>query len=385
MPEPPTAWISTSAICRNVGALRGCLPAGTPLCVAVKADAYGHGLEQVLPALRQAGVERLAVASLEEACDLRARGWAKPLLSLGPVLAVNTDRQRAERAAEAVAGNIACTVTTTDEARILAQAARRQHRIARVEIQVDTGMGRCGALWDKALDLVSAVASIEAICIDGVYMHFATSDEADLSFARLQLDRFIALRRQIIDLRLPVRAFHAANSAAIFRLPDSHFDLARPGLSIYGYWGGPEKERPPDLRPAMRVTARLTEVRLLASGSTVGYGCTWTAKRDSLIGTVSLGYADGYRRLLGGRAVVTLPEAASRPSVTIPVVGRVSMDQINLDLTDVPNLGVGDEVVAIDDNPSLPNSIESLARLAGTIPYEITTLIGPRVKRLSAA
>ncbi len=385
MPESATACISSGAICRNVAAVRRRLPPGTPLCVAVKADAYGHGLEQVLPALTLAGVERLGVANLEEACDLRRRGWVGPVLSLGPVLAVSSAASRTERAAEAVAGKIACTITTVDEARTLAQAARRQHRSARVEVQADTGMGRCGVLWDKTVELVSEVAAIEAVSIDGVYMHFATSDEADLAFARLQLDRFIAIRREIVELRLPVKAFHAANSAAVFRLPDSHFDLARPGLAIYGYWGGPDAERPPDLCPAMRVTARLTEVRPLAAGSPVGYGCTWTAKRGSLIGTVSVGYADGYRRLLGGRACVTLSETTGKRSTGIPVVGRVSMDQINVDLTDAPELRVGDEVVVIDDNPSSPNCVESLARLAGTIPYEITTLVGARVRRVASA
>jgi alanine racemase len=385
MPQYGTAFISTSAICRNVEAVRRRTPPKTPLCVAVKADAYGHGLDQVLPALRLAGVERLAVANLEEALGLRARGWAGPVLALGPILAAEKERERTERAAEALAGGVTATITSADEARVLAEAAGRLHRTAKVEIQVDTGMGRCGVLWQEAAGVVADIAAIQGVCIEGVYMHFATSDETDLTFARAQLDRFRTVIGQLTARALPVHAFHAANSAAVFRLPDSHFDVVRPGLCIYGYWGGPDSERPDGLRPAMRITSRVTETRHLSAGSTVGYGCTWTAKRDSLVGTVALGYADGYNRLFSNKAVLRLARTNGGMAATIPVIGRVSMDQINIDLTDAGSVGIGEEVVVVDDDPRAPNSVESLAKLAGTIPYEITTLCGQRVKRVVSA
>lgn len=380
MRAPATAYISSSAIRRNVEAIRRRIPPAAAVCVAVKADAYGHGIEQVLPALRAAGIERLAVANLAEALDLRRRGWHGPILSFGPLLAAD---HLYEQAAQTVAAAITCTITSADEARVLAKAAHRQQRLAHIEIQVDTGMGRSGVQCHEAVDTITEIAAVEGIRINGVYMHFATSDEPDLTFARTQLARFRDLIDHIVERRLPVRTFHAANSAAVFRLPDSHLDLVRPGLSIYGYWGGPESERPNDLHPAMRITSRLTEIRRLAAGSSVGYGCTWTAQRDSLIGTVSIGYADGYRRLFGNHAIVTLSKRDGTRPVAVPVVGRVSMDQINVDLTDVQSVEIGNDVIVIDDNPSAPNSVESLARLAGTIPYEITTLIGPRVRRVA--
>lgn len=383
MPEPATAYISAAAIWGNVEAVRRRIPPGTPVCVAVKADAYGHGLAQVLPALDHAGVERLAVANLDEANELRALGWTRPVLCLGPIFASPSQRDRSESAAEAVAGGIAVTVTSPDEARLLAAAAHRQHRLGHVEIHVDTGMGRCGVRCDRALDAVAQTALLPDIRVDGVYMHFATADEEDLTFARTQLQDFKELIAKIASAGLPVGSFHAANSAAVFRLPESHLDVVRPGLCIYGYWGGPANQRPPDLRPILRLVVRLTEIRRLPAGASVGYGCTWTAKRDSLVGTVSLGYADGYRRLLGNKAVVGFQNVQGGACNPIPVVGRVSMDQINVDLTDAGPVAVGDELVVIDDDPSSPNSVESLATLTGSIPYEITTLMGRRIRRVS--
>lgn len=383
MHEPATAYVSVTAIQGNVEAVRRRIPPGTPICVAVKANAYGHGLAQVLPALLHAGVERLAVANLDEAIELRALGWTGPVLCLGPILASQSQGERAENAAEAVAAGIAVTITSPEEARMLSTAAKQQNRIGHVEIQVDTGMGRCGIRCDTALDVIAQTALLPDICIDGVYMHFATADEDDLTFARSQLQEFQQLIARIREANLAVRFFHAANSAAVFRLPESHLYLVRPGLCIYGYWGGPASERPADLRPCLRLVARLTEVRRLPSGSSVGYGCTWKAKRDSVIGTVSLGYADGYRRILGNKAIVTLETARKQACEPIAVVGRVSMDQINLDLTDAGPVTVGDQVVIIDDNPFSLNSVESLANMTESIPYEITTLIGRRVRRVS--
>lgn len=383
MHEPATAYVSAAAIQGNVEAVRRRIPPGTPICVAVKANAYGHGLSQVLPALVRAGIERLAVANLDEAAELRALGWTGPILCLGPILASRSESERIENAAEAVAAHIAVTITSPEEARLLATAAKRQHRMGHVEIQVDTGMGRCGVRCDKAPDIIAQTALVPGILIDGVYMHFATADEDDLRFARSQLQEFKQLIARMRQANLAVGSFHAANSAAVFRLPESHLDLVRPGLCIYGYWGGPASERPPDLRPILRLVVRLTEIRRLPAGASVGYGCTWRAKRESVIGTVSLGYADGYRRVLGNRAIVTLETARKQPCEPIAVVGRVSMDQINLDLTDAGPVAVGDRVVIIDDDPSSFNSVESLATMTESIPYEITTLIGRRVRRVS--
>jgi len=382
MTDPVVAQIRTEAIRQNLEAIRRRAKAGIPICAAVKAEAYGHGFEQVMPVLAQSGVQRLAVANLEEALKLRSLGWTRPILSLGPVLITFDRTSQITQAYEAVAGDICCTISTIHEARLLAAAAVKLGRKARVEIQIDSGMGRLGLLIEDTECVITEILRYPHISVEGIYTHFATADETDLSFAEEQLGQFTTLIRRLEGLGVPVHTYHAANSAAIFRMPTSHLDMLRPGLAVYGYWGGPENERPSDLIPAMRVVSRLSAVRRLPAGHSIGYGCTFRTKRDSVIGIVPVGYADGYRRPLSNDAVMTLPEKRGRARKSVPVVGRISMDQITVDLTEVNGkISVGDEIIIIDDDPQAPNSIERLANQMGTIPYEITCLLGQRVRR----
>ena len=382
-PSPVVAQIRLDAIRRNVTAIRARTKPGTPIIAAVKADAYGHGLAQVLPALADARVERIAVAHLEEAWVCRQRGWAGPILCFGPELLGVDERERHERAVEAVAAEVACTVSALPEARALARAAARLRRTARIEVQIDTGMGRMGVLPEEGENLVSEIADLDHVAIESVYTHFATADEPDLSSAREQRQRFSDVIDRLRQRSLSVRAYHAANSAAVFRLPESHFDRVRPGLAIYGLWGGPPEERPPDLEPALRLVSRLSDVRRLPAGHGVGYGSTFVTPRDGLIGIVPVGYGDGYPRALGNAGVMTLDGVRGRPPRVVPVVGRVSMDQVTVDLTDVGDARPGDPITVITDDPAAPNSVEHLARQLDTIPYEITCRISPRVRRIA--
>jgi alanine racemase len=352
------------------------------LCPAVKANAYGHGLEQILPTLIELGVERLVVANLIESLELRRLGWHRPILCLAPVLAEVDEHERCDRAEQAVLTQVSVTVMSVEEAGDLSRAAQRLHKTAPVEIKVDTGMGRMGLLPEAAALMITEVAALPGIVIEGVYTHLASADEPNLAFTHLQLQTFLALRERLTTDGVPVRQYHVANSPAVFRLPAAHLDRVRPGLSMYGYWDGPPEERPADIRPCMRVVSRLTAVRRLPAGHAVGYGRTFITKRESLIGVVPIGYGDGYRRRLSNDAVMTLEPARGRGCVRVPVVGRISMDQTTVDLTDAGDVRVGDPVTIIDDDPAAPNCVEAIARKLGTIPYEITCLIGPRVTRL---
>jgi len=386
-PEPAIARIDAQALRGNLETIRRQTGPDVALCVAVKANAYGHGLETVLPILGHAGVESVAVAYLAEALAVRALGWTRPILSFGPVLSTDDPHDRAGRARQAVAADVSCSVTSLDEVRQLAHAAADLHRKARVEFQIDSGIGRSGPLYaetDAIIDMIARGADCANVAIDGVYTHFAGSDEADLSFTHEQLDRFIHIVGAIDDRQIPVASFHAANSTAIFRLPESHFSRVRPGLSVYGYWGGPDGERPDDLTPTLRLVSPFTEVRRFPPGQTIGYGSTFTTQRDSLIGTIPIGYADGYRRALSNNAVVGLLNADGSTRCSVPVVGRVSMDMINVDLTDAGDVSVGDAAVLIDNHPASNNSVEALAQQLDTIPYEITTLLGQRIHRTAA-
>ncbi|HOW73750.1 MAG TPA: alanine racemase [Phycisphaerae bacterium] len=377
-----TAEISADAIRRNILAIRRRLGSAAVLCPAVKADAYGHGLLGVLPVLLEAGIDRLAVAHLAEALEARRLGWDRALLCLAPVLAGCDESESRERAEAAVQAGISLTVMSLSEAQILKAAAERLSVTALVEVKVDTGMGRMGLIPEQAEQLVRDIAGLGPLAIEGVYTHFASADEPSLDSSREQLDRFIVLRDRLRRADLPIRHFHAANSAAIFRFPESHLDRVRPGLALYGYWGGPEGERPADLTPAMRVVSRLVAVRRIPSDCTVGYGRTFRTRRDSVIGIVPIGYADGYRRSLGNAAVMLLEAVRGLPRRAVAVVGRISMDQTTVDLTDAGEVRVGDRITVIDSDPSAPNSVETLARKLHTIPYEITCLVGTRVRRV---
>jgi len=377
-----TAEIRLAAIRGNIGAIRRRVGPGVQLCPAVKANAYGHGLAQVLPALIELGVERVGVANLIEGLDLRRLGWHRPILCMAPVLAEVDEHERRERAEQAVLAQVSVTVMSAEEAGDLSRAAQRLHKAAPVEIKVDTGMGRMGLLPEEAAVTIAEVAALPGVVIEGVYTHLASADEPDLTHANRQLETFLALRERLTAKGVPVRQYHVANSLAVFRLPAGHLDRVRPGLSMYGYWDGPPEDRPADIRPCMRVVSRLTAVRRLPAGHAVGYGRTFITKRESLIGLVPIGYGDGYRRRLSNDAVITLEPARGRGRVHVPVVGRISMDQTTVDLTDAGDVRVGDPVTIIDDDPAAPNCVEALARKLGTIPYEITCLIGPRVERI---
>lgn len=383
MREGCIAEISAAALAGNIRAIRNRFRRRVPLCAAVKADAYGHGLEVVLRVLAAQQVERVAVSSLAEALAVRNLGWHRPILCFGAPLAAGEEAGFREKCREAVAAGLHVTISSLAEARGLAEAAARLHRPARVEVKVDTGMGRMGLPSEEALETVEQIGKCSGVIVEGVYTHFATADEADLNFARTQLSRFLKLRDELRRRQVSVRVFHAANSAACFRLPGADvLDLARPGICLYGYWDGPPEERPAGLTPAMRLVSSLVAVRPLPAGHGVGYGRTFTTRRPSIMGVVPAGYADGYRRLLGNDAVMSLPAVRGRPARLVPVVGRVSMDQTILDLTDAGDVRVGDPVLIIDHNPTAPNSVEALARRLRTITYEITCLIGRRVRRV---
>lgn len=375
------AEIRLSALRGNIAAIRRRVAAGIEMCPAVKANAYGHGIDQILSVLIDAGVERLGVANLMEGIELRRLGWPRPILCLAAMLSHVETAERRERAEQAVLTQISTTVMSVEEARVLSAAAIRLHKLAPVEIKVDTGMGRMGLSLEETEALAAEVAALPGIAIEGIYSHLATADERDLAFSREQLRRLVDLRMRLRGKGVPVRHFHIANSPAVFRLPEAHLDRVRPGLCLYGYWDAPAAERPEDIRPIMKVTSRLTAIRRLPAGHGVGYGRSFVTPRESVIGLVPIGYGDGYRRLLGDNAVMTLEAARGRGRLRVPVVGRISMDQTTVDLTDAGDVRVGDAVTIIDDDPAAPNCVEALARTLGTIPYEVTCLIGARVQR----
>ena len=368
-----TAEISASAIRGNLQLLRGQLSPDTKLCAVVKADCYGLGLANLLGVIAESA-DCLGVATPQEAVELRDLGYAGDVICFLSPCGWTDDKHLREALGELIAKDITLTAVRLDDARIIAETAKQHQMPAKVHVEIDSGMFRGGIAPTDSAKLIGELASYPAIRLEGLYTHFACVDEADKTFTKLQLKRFLeaaqsAGGREKLTL-------HTANSAALIDMPETHLDMTRPGIAMYGYQPSADMERKLPLQPALRLYSKLLLVKDAPAGAGCGYGLTHILRRDSRLGLAAVGYADGYPRNLSNTAVMRVGQCDA------PVLGRVSMDQVILDLTDVPDAKAGDQVEIISPDPNAPNSVGNLARLAGTIPYEITCRLGLRARRI---
>jgi alanine racemase len=361
------AWaeINLQAITGNVKAIRAGMKPKTEFCAVVKADGYGHGSVAVASAALAGGASRLAVAFAEEGVVLRKAGLACPILVMG-----YTGAQEASRAIE---HDLQLTVASYENAEVVAEAAGHLGVVAVVHLKIDTGMNRLGVAWEEAPELGGRLASLASLDFEGVSSHFADADSADLSFARLQISRFLEAVDGLARNGLKPRIRHMANSAATLFLPEAHFEMARVGIAMYGLRASTDRLPGVPLVPALSLKARITQLRKLHAGDTVGYGRTCTAARDMHIAVLPLGYADGMNRALSSRGRVCFQGRSA------PIVGRICMDQLMVDVTGLDYLAVGDEAVLMgQDGPS----IAEIAGLLGTIDYEVACAVRSRVPRM---
>ena len=374
--------ISRSALLHNVAVLRAAAP-GKKVCAMIKANAYGHDAWLVADALVNFSgpggeeapiVDAVGVATIDEAAALPELPSNVPLMIFQPVenAFVATQRPRIEHAIRHGWHLLLCSKSAADD---VARIAGNMNLRANVQVMIDTGMARAGVEVDRAVELLHQVAQWPALKLAGVGTHLAAADMPGDFIGEEQINLF----RRVTDSLDGKVMRHAANSAGTFFMPASHFDMIRPGISLYGIdpTGSPSMDR--KLRPVAKWTAPLVGVRHIPKGQGVGYSHTWTAPRDSRIGLVPIGYADGYPRVLSNKSSMIVQGKRA------PVIGRVSMDLITLDLTEIPQAMLGDEVTVIDTDPLSPASAYELARLADTIPYEILCRIGPRVRRVGVA
>jgi alanine racemase len=378
----PRVLISRRAMLHNAGVVRQHLSPGVKLCAMVKADAYGHGADLVADTLTnfcgdgtdKPPADAVAVASLDEAAALPA--VPVPVLVMRPLENAFIGRQR-PKIEEAVRHGWVLTVCSPAAAEDLARIAVGVGKRANVQVMVDTGMTRSGVSPAGAAELLARVESRASLKLWGLCTHFASAENPDSPFTPEQAKRFAAATDAAVAATGGRVVRHAANSGALFFHRATQFDMVRPGLSLFGVdpTGRPTAAR--KLRPVLKWTAPLVGLSAVGPGTAVGYGQTWAAGRPSVIGLLPVGYADGYPRSFSNGAKVLLH---GRPA---PVVGRVSMDLTTVDLTDHPDAVLGDEVTLLDDNPLSPASVYELARWANTIPYEILSRIGPRVKRVA--
>ena len=353
------ARVNVAAIERNVVRLRRELSGGAALCAVVKADGYGHGAAPAAHAALAGGATWLAVATADEATQLRAHGVDAPLLVLGALSPEELDGALAARA----------DVVAWREEFVAAVAARGG---GRVHVKLDTGMGRLGTRDPQEATRVAQAAAAEpGVELVAAMTHFATADELGDDFFGEQLERFAAWAPALRE-RHPGLILHAANSAALLRDVDSHFDLVRAGVAIYGLDPFQEDAAARDLEPALELASYVAEVKPCAAGESAGYGRRFVAREATVLATVPIGYGDGVSRALTNNADVLVGGRR------FPLVGTVSMDNVALDLgADGGGVGRGDEALLIGDG--LP--AEEMARRLGTINYEVTCALTARVPR----
>jgi alanine racemase len=377
----PTAYISRSALLHNAAVVRRAVGADVRICAIVKANAYGHDAAVVVDALTNfatdddaPAVDAFAVADLDEATALPQ--VTQPVLVLRPVENAFLGRQRSKIEHAIRSGwwlTVASPTAADDIARIAMACGHRAH----LQVMLDTGMNRAGVGFDGLDTLLDRIDARPSLRLAGLYTHFVNSEDAEHPLTIDQLARFLDKTDALAASAGGRLLRHAANSGAVFFSPSSHLDLVRPGISLYGVdpTGKPSIDRP--LRPVLRWTAPLIGIRDVPAGHAVGYNQTWTAPRDTRIGLVPIGYADGYPRACSNRGVMLINGCQA------PVVGRVSMDLTTIDLSQVPMAAIGDDVTILDSDPLSATSVYKLAEWAGTIPYEIFCRIGSRVRRVA--
>ena len=350
------------ALLHNVKALRSCCEDGVKFCAVVKANAYGHGICEVVNILKDAGVEFFCVANIYEAFYIFEMVDSQQILVLEPL----HPAQSKEAIVLCAKLGLHCTLTSMEMAEYVGSILKDNPVRLKVHVNVDTGMGRCGIGLSESEKLVEFVSNCQSMELAGVYTHFTTANQEDLSFAKEQLEKFKGLLENLQGYILDSTIIHAANSSATIRIPDAHFDMVRCGISIYGY-SAIKKNLPIELKPALKLEVPIVHIATIEKGQTVGYGRTFMAQRDTKIAVLPIGHSDGFLRIFSNKAKLVINDSI------VPVIGKVTMNQIVINVTDVDNVKAGQMVTVIDDKFDWPCGVYSLAETAETVCYEILT------------
>lgn len=364
--RPTWAEIDLKAIAYNTRKIRTILGKKTSIMAVVKANAYGHGMIDVSRTLESLRIGYLGVATLDEAMTLRKSGIKLPVLVLGSLLP--------EEARTAVRNNITLTLCNKELAGALKALAKKRLR-PKVHIKIDTGMGRIGLWHEDATEFIMKLKKDDYADIEGIYTHFSIAGR-DRIFTQYQIDSFETLISNLEKLNISIPLKHAANSIACVDWEQSHLNMVRPGIIIYGIY--PKRNFPNliKLKPALSLKTKVVFLKKTPPGRSISYGRTYITQSRTKIATLPIGYADGYGRILSNKAEVLVKGRRA------PVIGKVTMDQTMIDISRIKDVKVGDEVVLIGSQKKEGIKIEKLARLAGTIPYEIATGITSRVPRI---
>jgi alanine racemase len=360
--------IDLDAIEHNVRAFKRHLGEQVEIIAVVKANAYGHGVVPVARAALAAGASRLAVHRAIEGVELRRAGIEAPILVMG---------YTPPDGVELIVGwELTPTAITLEFAQVLSARAGAAGRAIPIHVKVDTGMSRFGLMPSEVLDYLLAVVRLPGLFLEGLFTHFATADSIDTTGAQAQLATFKDVLAAVRQAGYHPPVVHAANSAGAMHLPEAHFNAVRPGIALYGLQPSLEKLPPFEVCPALSLKSLVARVRRLPAGAGIGYGFTYITTRPTTVALVPVGYGDGYHRSLSNQGIVLVGGQRA------PILGRVSMDQIVVDVSHIPGVQMDDEVVLVGRQGVEQIRAEEVARLAGTINYEITTSLLPRVARV---
>jgi alanine racemase len=338
----------------------------------VKANAYGHDIIEVARRSLENGAEALGVANIEEGIQLRKAGIDAPVLIFGYTSPIHVKKL--------IELDLTQTVYSYETSEKLSQAATAYGKKIKVHIKVDTGMGRLGLLRgikDNSLSEVESISRLPMLELEGIYTHFATADKSDRSYAGKQFEIFMDFLNQLRIAGLEIAVTHAANSAAIINMPETHLDMVRAGISIYGLYTSEEVDRSIiNLKPAMALKTKIIHLKKVPAGFKVSYGTTYETEKPTTIATVSIGYADGLNRLLSskGRMLVCGHSA--------PIVGRICMDMTMLDVGEIPEIVMEQEVVVFGKQGNSSITVDEIASTINTINYEVVSTIMERVPRI---
>lgn len=363
--RPTWAEIDLDALTSNYEEIRRIVGPDVKILGVVKADAYGHGSLECAQTLCDAGVDMLAVAFIDEAIALRQGGITEQILLLGYTSKAHIP--------DLIRWDVIPGVYQMDFAQALSEHCQEIGIRHPIHVKIDTGMGRIGIGWREASQAIETMNQLEGIELQGVFTHFSTADAADKTHTQEQIRRYQQVLSELAEKNIDIPIKHMANSAGIFDVEGVHFDMVRPGIILYGLYPSAEVDRSKiSLKPVMTLKSTIVHLKTLHPGETVSYGNRFVADEDRIIGTLPIGYADGYTRMLNGLAKVFVS------GQLVPVVGSICMDQCMIDLTDVEAVSLYDEVELFGNNISA----DVLADALGTINYEITCMVNKRVPRV---
>lgn len=371
MREPDNEYVQTwveinlSNLDYNLKQIRNLISSKVKVLATVKANAYGHGIVKISKFLENK-VDILGVASLDEAMRLKKEKIKTPILILGNTLIRGLER--------IVNYDLIATITQKKTAFILNKLAEKKRKKVKVHLKIDTGMGRIGFWHASAIEEIKSISKLKHIEIEGLFTHLSSA-EKDKRFTRKQLKRFNTLIDKIKKEHISIPFYHAANSMAILHHKESHFNLVRPGLILYGVYPDLKSKRLLDIKPVLSLKAKIVYLKEVEAGRSISYGRKYITKRKSKIATLAIGYADGYTHLLTNKARVLIKGNYAR------VVGKICMDQTMADVSRIKGVKIGDEATLIGKDKNRIITVEELAKLVGTIPYEILCWISERVKR----